>query len=52
MLEETGRNSTDEAQRAPGNLLRKHAGTWTAEEADEFDAYLWEARKVEPTDWE
>ncbi len=30
----------------------KFFGTWTAAEADEFDAALAEMRKVDPIDWE
>ena len=32
--------------------LDKFSGSWTKEEADEFDASLKEQRKVNPKDWE
>ena len=32
--------------------LDKFSGSWTKEEADEFDASLKEQRKLNPKDWE
>lgn len=32
--------------------LDKFSGSWTKEEADEFDASLKEQRQVDPKDWE
>ena len=31
--------------------LYKFSGSWTKEEADEFDAHLNDQRKVDPKDW-
>ena len=31
--------------------LSSFAGTWTKEEADEFDAFLVDHRRIDPDDW-
>ena len=31
--------------------LSSFAGTWTKEEADEFDAFLADHRRIDPDDW-
>ena len=45
----------DESRPKPGNKkkrdLSSFAGTWTKEEADEFDAFLADHRRVDAEDW-
>jgi hypothetical protein len=55
LLEEaTGRPASTgkTPRRALYHDLDKYAGSWTKEEADEFDASLKEQRQVDPKDWE
>ena len=39
------------SQRPPSNELDRFFGTWTKEEADEFDRSLAEQRRIDPEMW-
>lgn len=51
LLEEAVEKSTDALTGPPYHDLDEFFGTWSAEEADEFDESLRDQRKIEEADW-
>lgn len=51
LLEEAVEKSPDALAGPPYHDLDEFFGTWSAEEADQFDASLREQRKIDKADW-
>lgn len=51
-LLEQGLNSSGKRAKKPRRDLSRFAGTWTKEEADEFDKVLGELRRIDPEVWQ
>ncbi len=45
-------SEAESSEQKPRTDFSKLAGGWSKEEADEFDRYLAEIRRIDPSDWE
>ena len=52
LLEEGVDSGARAARKGPKNNLARFAGRWSKEEADEFDRYLAEERRIDPAAWD
>ncbi len=52
LLEEGAQLPTRKERQGPKNNIARLAGRWSKEEADAFDRYLAEERRIDPAAWD